>query len=286
MTSAMTPSRPPRHLQRGASLIEIFVGLTIGLLIIGVAIGAVQVSRQLAGTTSEASRLQQQAAYALRIIGQQVRQAGGIQLNLAFNKDAPPSGFLTIDPADPVAFQITTFDRATQSLATSTERPLQTGYANYQEQLSTDSSNPQTQLRDCLGSMAEGEIVSSAFFLHRGADTDPTGELRCAGSNVDDGEQALVADVADFQVSYLRERLDTGGQPVVDRVDASTASANWAQIYGVEVCIEMMGRERLDTGATTYRPCGWTTAADDKAMGDRLRLVYHSTFQLRSQGAL
>lgn len=90
--------------QRGISLIEILVGLTIGLLIVGVALGAVQISRQLAGTTSEASKLQQQASHVLRIVGNQVRQAGALQLNLAYNRPTPVDSFIAdLDPVDPVA---------------------------------------------------------------------------------------------------------------------------------------------------------------------------------------
>ena len=43
------------------------------------------VSRGLAGSTSEAAQLQQQASYAFRVIGQQIRQAGSMELALSTN---------------------------------------------------------------------------------------------------------------------------------------------------------------------------------------------------------
>lgn len=270
-------ARPIR--QRGITLIEIMVGLTIGLLIIAVALGAVLVSRQLSSTTSEAARLQQQASYALRIIGQQVRQAGALRLDLAYGRIEPADSFLTLDPAEPVVFDAS-FARSTDTLDFSTARPLQTGYAFYKEKLTSGTS----QMRDCLGSIPTGAAVQSAFFLDRPAGA-ASGELRCAGSRSGEGAQSLIADVADFRVSWLRER-SVLGEPVVDRVNAATAAASWPSIQAVEVCIEMVGAEVIDTGSTTYRPCGWTVGAAETPRSNRLRLVYRNTFQLRTQGAL
>ena len=58
------------------------VGIAIGLLVVAVAMGALMASRGISGTVSEATSMQQQAAYAFRVIGQQIRQAGSLELNL------------------------------------------------------------------------------------------------------------------------------------------------------------------------------------------------------------
>ena len=60
------------HAQRGVTLIELMVGITIGLLTVAVAMGALMVSRGISGTVNDASNIQQQAAYAMRVIGLQV----------------------------------------------------------------------------------------------------------------------------------------------------------------------------------------------------------------------
>ncbi len=70
------------ELQRGATLIELLVGITIGLLTIAVATGALMVSRGISGTVTDASQLQQQASYAFRVFGQQLRQAGSMRLRI------------------------------------------------------------------------------------------------------------------------------------------------------------------------------------------------------------
>lgn len=62
-----------KSFQRGMTLIELMVGLAIGLLTISVALGALMVSRGVSGTVTDASQLQQQASYAFRVMGQQIR---------------------------------------------------------------------------------------------------------------------------------------------------------------------------------------------------------------------
>ena len=79
------------------------------------AVHATVAAMKLAGTVSDASQLQQQAAYAFRVMGQQLRQAGSLRLNLAAQK-LPAA---TIDAADPVAFETksTDFDPTVNTLA-------------------------------------------------------------------------------------------------------------------------------------------------------------------------
>ena len=77
---------PDRNKQSGVTLIELMVGIAIGLLTIAVAMGAIMVSRGVSGTISDATQIQQQASYAFRVIGQQLRQAASIKLNLAAQK--------------------------------------------------------------------------------------------------------------------------------------------------------------------------------------------------------
>jgi len=74
------PQSPNRSSQRGVSLVELLVGLTIGLLAIMVAIGTLILSRGVAGSVSDMSQLQQQGSFALRVIGTQLRQAGSVDL--------------------------------------------------------------------------------------------------------------------------------------------------------------------------------------------------------------
>ena len=93
---------PSTQAQGGFTLIELMVGITIGLLTIAVAMGALMVSRSVSGTVSDTSGVQQQAAYAMRVIGMQLRQAGSIRLNMN------PNSFVAQDLyIAPVGFEAT-----------------------------------------------------------------------------------------------------------------------------------------------------------------------------------
>ena len=67
--------------QQGVTLLEMLVGLIIGLLVVAVAMGALMVSRSVTGTVSDASGIQQQGSHILRVVGSQLRQAGSLYLN-------------------------------------------------------------------------------------------------------------------------------------------------------------------------------------------------------------
>ena len=163
----MKPLHPsPRHhfssfhsFQSGATLIELMVGITIGLLTVAVATGALMVSRTVSGTVTDASQLQQQASYAFRVLGQQLRQAGSMRLNLAANKAEGE----TIDPADVVAFApdqnmqpafpggpASTPAVSGKDTPSGSEYALSAAYQNYAEKSFTASADI-SFFRDCSG---------------------------------------------------------------------------------------------------------------------------------------
>lgn len=268
-----------RHPQRqhGLSMIELLVGLTIGLLTISVAIGTLVISRQVSGTVNDASQLQQQAAQAFRSIGQQARQAGSVRLNLAIAKE----GTQPIDPGDNVAFEVpkgvTTVGG--KSAPGKNEYQLVLGYQNYNENL-VGSATQQSMFRDCLGQAPSAGALRSGFVLEKAAGAT-SGELRCAGTN--DVSQPVIANVADFRVRFVEQQANVAtGLPTMQYRTAEAVAADaWPRIYAVEICLEMEGTEnQTDTGATQYVNCANQTVA----RGSRLRMVFRNTYQLRSQG--
>lgn len=268
--------------QRGVTLIELMVGITIGLLTIAVAIGSLMVSRGVSGTVSDATQIQQQAAYAFRVMGQQMRQAGSVRLNLAANQ---PAG-AAIGPADVVAFE-TSFDGINNTVRgldspSAAEFALRVGYQNYTESSFT-SAAPVSLFRDCLGSQPDPTIVQSQFSLRNA-------ELVCAGSN--NVAQSIIKNVAAFQVLYLIQANAATGSPSVRRVNAATASGDWSQVFGVEVCLELYGDEIIDMPAgSSYNGCANAAAIDmtnAAVVGanrrNRLHMTFRNVYQLRSQG--
>lgn len=264
--------------QTGVTLIELLVGLAIGLMAVAVALGALLVSRGVSGTVSDASQMQQQGAHALRVIGRQLRQAGAIRLNLAFAV-APGSAPqpATIDPLGAVAFE-RSFDRQSM-LGTDVANEIRVGYQNYTESVSFNSE-PQSLLADCQGKPSATGVVQSDFVLVM-ADGATTGVLQCSG--VDGVAQTLIGNVADFQVRYMLQTTDATGA----RVQWTTAAGvtNVEAVVAVEVCLEIVGEESIDSAGATYRNCSWQDTDAELPMGNRMRMVFRNTFQVRTQGA-
>jgi type IV pilus assembly protein PilW len=273
------------------------VGIAIGLLVIAVATSALMVSRGVSGTVSDASEIQQQAAYALRVIGGQLRQAGSLRVNLnstnavANNELLAPVAFeKKADGSSDTAYDFN-LDQPT-TLFNGTDSTLTVGFQRYADPVFSDA-DAQTIARNCLGgpgglaSDATGpgsfKLVQSVFRL----DTTDN-ELECTGNG---NVQPIIKNVANFQVRYLRQVTqapDTlAGNPLVQYMDAASIT-NWGQVQGVEVCLVIYGNEPIDLpSGSTYRDC--SGAAVDMttltgARAKRMHLVFRNVFQLRSQG--
>lgn len=273
----------PSVYQKGVTLIELLVGIAIGLMTIAVAMGALIASRGVSGTISDASQIQQQASYAFRVMGQQLRQAGSLRLNLAPQKAVTDP----IDISDPVAFETKTadFDPASNSISGKDtpgtgEYKLVTGFRNYTEAV-FPSGAQKSLFRDCLGEedSAKPTLIESRFILD-----NTTHELRC-------NNQALIRNVADFQIQYLVQANAASGTPTIQYVNAATASTDPKNIYGIEVCIVLYGDESIQTpDGSTYTGCDGNpvnmsnTGSLPINRKNRLHMIFKSVYQLRSQG--
>lgn len=277
----------PTH-QRGVTLIEVLVGMFLGLLVIGVALGSLLVSRGFTAATTDTSYLQQQAALAFRIIGQQIRQAGSLQLDLDVAERNKTAG-RTIGAATPVGF-VVGYGGYNQILRGkdnpgSGEYLLEVGYENYAEPSSSVNSSGagHTLFRDCLGQggnvrggAATTNVLTSSFKF------DATnGALQCAGLDKN-SPQDIIRNVADFRVSYFVQR-DPISNPQIEagRTAASLLPADWANVVALEVCLDMVGSVNTDIPTTmTYTGCD----GQQKAYGGRTHMVYRNVYNIRSQG--
>lgn len=273
--------------QRGVTLIELMVGIAIGLLVIAVAMGALMVSRGVSGTVTDASGIQQQASYAMRVIGQQLRQSGSLRLNLN------PGTVATAEPhLAPVAFEVKSGDMDMtkpewkviegKDNPGSSEYKLSTRFSNYAEPVFTSASE-QSQARDCLGANPSATLIESHFRLE-------SNELRCASFG-GGAAQAIVQNVANFQVNYLTQDITTTpGIPTIKSVNAAGVT-NWGQVQAVEVCLVIYGSEPIDLPAgSNYTDCDGATLVDMSTLtgtrAKRMHMVFRNVFQLRSQGLI
>lgn len=297
-----SPKRFEMRTQRGVTLLELMVGIVIGLLVVAVAMGALMVSRNVSGTVSDASGIQQQAAYAIRTIGQQLRQAGSLYLNLDPSSSLPGSGSSDISSSDkelaastPVAFEAIAehFDPATHTLSgsNSDSTTLTVGYRRYHE-TTFDPKNhskviAQSLMRNCLGGPKEDSTDQGVKSVFTFTPNDST--LRCNGNDTTD--QPILQNVADFQVRYLLQDNSSGGDTKIQYVTASTVESNksWNKIQAVEVCMVLYGNEVIDIPeGSQYIGCG-NQKIDFPTTGTaarRMHLTFRNVFQLRSQGLI
>lgn len=263
-------SQAHAHRQKGVSLLELMVGMAVGLLVVAAGLGAVLTARALSGTVSEASAMQLQASFAYRIIGQQIRQVGGRMLKPV--DDASEFGVFDENPALATYVPI-----QGQAAPSSNQYALELLYQNTADKsFPLRNGKPQLQplLRNCIGESTDpgSTPVVLSRFRRQGND------LVCAGT----GEpQVLISGVADFQLRYLLQANASSSAPAWLHVDASQLSttAKWLQVYAIEVCMELVGQERIDTAGATYTRCDKKQAA----RGDRLRMVFRNTFFINNR---
>ena len=259
--------------ERGATLIELLVGLTIGLLTISVGLGAIMVSRGVTTTVSDTTTLQQQASYAFRVIGQQLRQAGGRPLNTA----ADPRDAATF--VQPTAVTLSGLPPiAGLDAPTASQFIISLRYVNASESIypSPPSSTPIEGylVSDCLGS--NPGIASAPIILNelRKNGTD----LEC--SNSTGNVQPIISNLVDLRIRYLQQKLNVAdSQPQFRYASAANLSpTDWPEVYGIEVCLELEGEQVIDTVGASYTKCDGTTAT----RGNKLRMVFKNIFHIRN----
>ena len=268
--------KPIRTSQRGATLLELLVGITIGLLTVAVAVGALVVSRGISGTVSEASQLQQQASFAFRVIGQQLRQAGSRQLDPVTPPDVHAKFYAPNDV--PVVFSGITPLGGKDAPGT-TEFALEVNYQNVKELTVLEPVDGEYQIRNCLQKKAEDaalnpEPMITSKFKHN----TTAGTLVCAGGTAD--PQPIIQGVKDFTVQYLTQATDgnPSAAPTYQYVSATTAGSNWLKVYAVQVCLELEGTEKIDTAGAKYTKCDGT----EVDRGNKLRMVFRNTYHIRN----
>lgn len=286
--------RPFNPYIKGVSLVELLVGIAIGLLTVAVAMGALMSTRSVTATVGDSSQLQQQSSYVFRIFAQQLRQAGSMRLNLAANKSESEP----IEINDHVAFETTTEGfNPKQDILSGSDNPgnnefqLSVGYRNYKEMLhiATSDDSRDSLMRNCLGQASSDNnpnLVQSHFVLRNNT-------LLCAGEDKAK-TQPIASNVANFQVRYLLQS-DPYGDPKIQYVTAAEANNQWHNVFGVEVCLTLFGNEPIDMPAgSSYTDCpaadGSTAQIDmtnlPASRKNRAHKTFRSVFQLRSQGLL
>ena len=283
--------------QSGVTLIELMVGLAIGLLVVAVAMGALMVSRGISGTVSDASGIQQQGAYILRVVSQQLRQTGSLYLN------PDPVGGASTDVLSPVAFEIKADAVGSgnsfvqEESISGADTTVTAAFRRYQDNVFLAENATSTTIgtdfltRNCVGAPGNSSTdqrVESIFTF------DSTkNELQCGGNGT--AAQPIAQNVAQFQVTYMVQTTDAAGNTTVQYAKGSDMPAaatdpKWRRVQGVQVCLVLYGSEPIDMPAgSSYTDCAGTSVNMTTLTGERknrMHLLFRNTYQLRSQGLL
>ena len=259
-----------KHLkfQAGLTLIELMIGLAVGLLVVAVATVSLLGSRSVTGAVSDISGIQQQAAYVMRTFGTQLRQAGSLYLDLGL--DADGDGEITTA----TAFQLR---GSTDTAIAENNGSVTIRFTGYEE---PTFANAGPISRNCLGapgSIPAGTTTSiESIFTLNGTD------LRC-------NDQPIAQNVAAFQVRYLLQGTDQDDPTML--YTNSAGVADWNRVQGVEVCLVLFGTERIDLPeGASYTGCDGSTAVNITTLAaprtNRMHYVFRNVFQLRSQGLI
>ncbi|MCZ8094615.1 MAG: PilW family protein [Acidovorax sp.] len=280
--------------QRGVTLIELMVGIAIGLLVIAVAMGALMVSRGVSGTVSDASGLQQQGAYVLRVIGQQLRQSGSLYMN------PNPASAASADVLSAVAFEIQATGRdggnsfSQQDTIKGASDTITTGFRRYQDNVFIADNAAATKVgtdylaRNCIGAPGNDktdERIESIFSFAN--DT-----LSCGGNGAI--AQPIAQNVAQFLVTYMVQTKDGSGSQIQYKkgsdMPTDATDPAWRTVQGVQVCLVLYGNEIIDMPAnSSYTDCQGDSVDMTTLTGGRKKrahLLFRNTYQLRSQGLI
>lgn len=247
------------HPQRGMTLLELLVGITLGAMVIAAALGTLVMSKAVTGTTSEVATLQQDAGFALTVMGRLIRQAGSLEpVQQRSSAGLPMVSFE--DRAMPIVSGDQTGAGASDSLRVGTQSGSSVG-VNV----------------DCFGNPVAAPEFSTLFSV------SSTGQLMCQTS-VDGATaaaaQALIANVRSLQVRYRIAQRDAAGRESLQVASVAPPNPSTAlapRVVAVELCLEMQGTERIQGAIGNFINCQGTSVP----MAQNLRRVYRNVFYLR-----
>jgi type IV pilus assembly protein PilW len=261
----------PRKLQRGASLIELMVGITIGLLIVLAAVGTLMFTSLASTATTDNTRLQQKAELFFRLFRFQVEQAGAMSISsFSDNYEVDFSKIYTGLPSSltglPSTTQVSVHGMDGSGTTADTLR------VSYQHE---------GDGRDCLGlappALEVNKIISNEYTVNAAQ------EILCVGRNNAGGAQAIIDGVEDFQVTYGVKTYPTNSplDPTTYTFQFFSAYqvTNWDAISAVSICLQLRSDSTSHPVVGTLpNGCAGTAMPSD----GRLHRAYTRTYSLRN----
>ncbi len=235
--------------QRGVGLIEVMIGLTAGLVLIGALAYFFLGARQLNRTSEDVSRMQESGRIAIDVMSKAIRQAGA--------RSVPPPGTLVEYPGGALA--------ATEGASGAPD----TIVVRYDVQDGGEA--------DCLGNNVASGTVTYVFAV------DPVNRtLTCTNATgVGAPTPVVVMDnIENMQITYGVDSNIVGNSAGAIEAYQSAAGLVPFQVAAVRVSLLVRGpTESSATGSQTYAYDGASTTVTDRF----LRQIYAATITVRNQ---
>lgn len=251
--------------QRGFSLMELMVGLTIGLLVVVAAIGSLVYTQTSSTVVGDSSRLQQTADAVFRNVGFHIAQASAIELDTS-----------AADPAKVVFSNAYKGYDATRPYGIHGDE----GSSGAPDTLRVSYQDGGTSV-DCLGARPT-PIPSTANVNTMFSRSSTSDDLMCLGwSNAN--SQPVASGIRDFQVWYgVRTGIVPGAETfqfyTANQLSAPPTAPNWTAVRTVRICIEVVGENANNANPSMTNCQGTTVTPTDRL----LHRVFWRTFTLRN----
>lgn len=256
--------------QAGVTLVELMVGVTIGLLVTAAALGTLAYNRVSSTLISDTISLQQDASTFMRMLGRQLKPAGAVPAvdsPTAVEKFEFQIGYTGLAAAGaPIPISI----RGTEN---GTRDQIEISYSNV--------ASISTLLSDCLGQSHDAATVPEIVSTFRSENDDGTtngGSILCQGSSAGATPEPILNNVEELQFWYAVR--DAAGNVRYFQADAV---ADWAVVEAVQVCIRLIGTSSNNpTTGVASTGCTGQAVPDDR----RIRRVFRQVFTLRNLQSL
>lgn len=228
---ATTPSFKRRRtvakrLLLGVNLMELMVGITIGMLVVVAAMNVMSFTQITSTTVADGTQLQQNADAVFRNLGFQATQAGAVRLDQAAD-------------AGKVVFSVA-FTGYNSSVTGATTGQILAAHGIDGGSTGSDtlrlSYEDDGGIRDCQGNTSVTSTrVDNEFTLS-------SGSLMCKGASASAIAQPIADGVEDFQVWY-GVITGTGAATTIRFLTASNIT-DWTNIQALRVCLVMRGERQ------------------------------------------
>ncbi|MDZ7592666.1 MAG: PilW family protein [Rubrivivax sp.] len=247
-------TRHTRHTrrQRGISIVEIMVGLAVGLVLMAGVAGLVVGSRQTSRVERSLLELQATGRAAVDLIAREVRKAG-------FRSDRERA-LADLFPAGAAPFV--------------TAGSVVAGFASDSGIDFRFQGSGDNWTTDCLGNaIGDGQEVRQTLWLEGG-------ELRCRARNLTTNSDQTLALIPQVEALSITYGIDDDGDGFADTYRAAAAVTDWSRVASVNVQVRLVsGDDGLADAAQPYLGFDGTAVTP----GDRrLRRNYAAVVALRN----